>query len=321
MSKATVVVTRRIPAPALAYINEHCTMRLWDSDDSIPRATLLDWVQGSDGILCLLTEAINAELLEAAGPQLRVVSTMSVGFDHIDMEACRARGVQVGNTPGVLTETTADLTIALLLATARRLTEAHDAVRNGEWSTWQPEWMAGYDVYGSTVGIIGLGRIGMAFARRLAGFNCRLLYTNPTPAPGRAAEVGALYVEMDELLATSDFISIHCQLSPETRDLFNPDAFAKMKKSAILINTSRGGVVDQDALYTALTTGEIAGAGLDVTTPEPLLADHPLVALPNCLILPHIGSASHATRTKMALLAAQNLVAGVAGNSLPAAVG
>lgn len=320
MSKASVAVTRRVPAPALDYLREHYDVRLWDSDDAIPRATLLEWVQGSQGLYCLLTEKIDAELLDAAGPQLRVVSTMSVGYDHIDIAACQARGIKVGNTPGVLTETTADLAMALMLATARRLTEAHDAVRDGAWSTWQPEWMAGYDVFGSTVGIVGLGRIGMALARRLAGFNCRLLYTNPTPAPDRAAEVGAEFVDMEQLLAASDFISIHCQLSPETENLFDRQAFAGMKPNAVLVNTSRGPVVNQDALYHALTTGEIAGAGLDVTTPEPLPADNPLVALPNCIILPHIGSASRATRTEMALMAARNLVAGIGDAPMPAAV-
>lgn len=320
MTKANVVVTRRIPTAALDYLTAHCSVRLWDSDEPIPRATLLEWVAGIDGLYCLLTENIDNELLNAAGSQLQVVSTMSVGYDHIDVKACRARGVAVGNTPGVLTETTADLAIALLLATARRLLEAGDAVRKGVWSTWKPEWMAGYDVYGSTVGIIGLGRIGLAFGRRLAGFNCRILYHNPHPVPDRAAEINAQFVDLDTLLAESDFISIHCQLSPETRHLFNAQTFAKMKPTAILINTSRGGVVDQDALYTALSNSTIAGAGLDVTTPEPLSPEDPLVSLPNCVILPHIGSASYATRQQMALLAAKNLVAGVQKAKLPYAV-
>lgn len=320
MSKPNVVVTRRIPQAAIDYLHEHCAVQHWDSDDPIPRETLLEWVQGIDGLYCLLTEKIDEELLEACGSQLRVVSTMSVGYDHIDVAACTQRNVAVGNTPGVLTETTADLAIALMLATARRLQEAGDAVRNGEWSTWKPEWMAGHDVYGSTVGIIGLGRIGMTFARRLMGFDCRILYHNPTPAPARAAGVNAEYTDMDTLLAESDFVSLHCQLSPATENLLNAEAFGKMKSTAILINTSRGGVVDQDALYQALQEGAIAGAGLDVTTPEPLPADHPLVSLPNCFILPHIASASYATRREMALLAAQNLVAGLNQEPLPSAV-
>jgi glyoxylate/hydroxypyruvate reductase len=316
MTKATVVVTRRVPKVALDYAHAHCNVCLWDSDEPIPRETLLEWVKGIDGLYCLLTESIDDELLDAAGEQLRVVSTMSVGYDHIDVEACKARNVTIGNTPEVLTDTTADLAMALMLATARRLPEALDAVRNGEWSTWKPEWMAGYDVYGSTVGIVGLGRIGMTFARRLAGFDCRLLYYNPTPTPERAAEVGAEYVDFDKLLSESDFISIHCQLTPETQNLFDSHAFKKMKSTAILINTSRGGVIDQEALFEALTTREIAAAGLDVTTPEPLPHDHPLVGLPNCVILPHIGSASHATRAQMALVAAKNLVSGVQNKPL-----
>lgn len=294
-------------------------MRLWDSDEPIPRPTLLEWVAGIDGLYCLLTERIDDELLDAAGPALKVVSTMSVGYDHVDVAACHKRNVAVGHTPGVLTETTADLALTLMLATARRIPEAVDAVRNGEWSTWKPEWMAGYDVYGSTVGIVGLGRIGSAVARRLTGFGCRILYYDPFPNPELAQTVGAEYVDMDTLLAESDFITIHCQLTPETHNLFNADAFRKMKSTGILINTSRGGTVDQDALYDALKRGEIAMAGLDVTIPEPLPPDHKLLTLPNCVVLPHIASASIATRASMAVLAANNLIAGVQGKPLLAA--
>jgi lactate dehydrogenase-like 2-hydroxyacid dehydrogenase len=217
----------------------------------------------------------------------------------------------------VLTETTADLAIGLLLATARRIPEAMLAVRNGEWTTWKPEWMAGYDLYGSTVGIIGLGRIGLAVAKRLRGFDCRILYHGPRPKPEVADPLSAEYAEFAAILAQADFISIHAPLVPETRNLFSADAFRKMKRTAILINTSRGGAVDQEALYQALVTGEIAGAGLDVTTPEPLPPTHPLLQLPNCVILPHIASASYDTRAKMAVLAAQNILAGVKGERLP----
>ncbi|HXF62915.1 MAG TPA: D-glycerate dehydrogenase [Caldilineaceae bacterium] len=311
-----VVVTRRIPQAGIERVQSACDMRLWDSDEPIPRATLLEWVQGIDGLYCLLTERIDDELLDAAGPNLKVVSTMSVGYDHVDVAACRRRGVAVGNTPGVLTETTADLALALMLATARRLPEAIDAVRNGEWSTWKPEWMAGYDLYGSTVGIIGLGRIGAAVARRLRGFDCRLLYYDPYPNAEVAASVNATYVDLDTLLRESDFVTLHCQLTPETRNLMNRDAFAKMKPTAILVNTSRGGTVDQEALYEALANGQIAAAGLDVTIPEPLPPDHPLLSLKNCVVLPHIASASYATRSAMAVLAADNLIAGVQGQPL-----
>lgn len=316
MSKPNVIVTRRIPRAGLEKVQAACNMRLWDSDEPIPRAILLEWVKGAEGICCLLTERIDDELLDAAGPSLKIVSTMSVGYDHVDVAACHKHNVAVANTPGVLTDTTADLALTLMLAAGRRLREAIDAVRNGEWSTWKPEWMAGYDLYGSTVGIIGLGRIGSAVARRVHGFDCRILYYDPYPNDVVAASIGAEYADMDRLLAESDFITIHCALTPETRNLFNAAAFRKMKKSAVLVNTSRGGTVDQDALYDALKNGEIAAAGLDVTVPEPLPPDHKLLTLPNCVILPHIASASYATRSKMAVLAADNLIAGVTDQPL-----
>jgi len=317
MSKPKVVVTRRVPRAGLERVREVCDVRLWDSDEPIPRATLLDWVKGIDGLYCLLTERIDDELLDAAGPSLKVVSTISVGYDHIDVAACTRRGVKVGNTPGVLTDTTADLALALMLATARRLPESIDAIRRGEWTTWKPEWMAGYDLYGSTVGIIGFGRIGFAVAKRLRGFDCRILYHDPFPNAALADQVGAQPVDMDTLLAESDFVTLHTALTPETQRFFNADLFRKMKPTAILVNTSRGGTVDQDALYDALVNGTIAGAGLDVATPEPLPLDHPLLQLPNCVILPHIASASYATRGKMSLLAAENVIAGVEGRPLP----
>jgi lactate dehydrogenase-like 2-hydroxyacid dehydrogenase len=264
-----------------------------------------------------VTERIDNELLDAAGPSLKVVSTLSVGYDHIDVKACKSRNVAIGNTPGVLTETAADLTLALMLATARRIPESIAAVRNGEWTTWKPQWLAGYDLYGSTVGIIGLGRIGAAVAKRLRGFDCRILYTGSQSKPAIADPLGAQFSDFEAMLPQCDFMSIHAPLIPETRNLFNAAVFRKMKNSAILINTSRGGTVDQEALYQALAGGEIAGAGLDVTTPEPLPTDHPLLQFPNCVILPHIASASYATRTKMALLAAANVIAGVKGQPLP----
>jgi lactate dehydrogenase-like 2-hydroxyacid dehydrogenase len=317
MTKPNVLITRKIPQAALEQVQEACNVTHWDSEDAIPRSTLLDWVAGKDGLYCLLTEQVNDELLDAAGSGLRVVSTLSVGYDHIDVAACEARGVAVGNTPGVLTDTTADLAVTLLMATARRIPEAVEAVKSGQWSTWKPEWMTGRDVYGSTVGIVGLGRIGQTVARRLQGFDCRILYTDVEAKPEVADSLGAEYVDLDALLAASDFITVHTLLDESTYHLFNAETFSKMKPTAIFINTSRGGVVDQAALYQALVNGEIAAAGLDVTEPEPLPASDPLVALPNCVVLPHIASASIATRTKMAQLAAENLIAGVQGNPLP----
>jgi glyoxylate/hydroxypyruvate reductase len=315
-----VVVTRRVPEEAIQRLQESCELHYWDSEDPIPRQTLLEWVQGCDGIYLLLTEKVNDELLDAAGPQLKVVSTMSVGYDHIDVAACARRNIAVGHTPDVLTKTTAELTMALLMATARRLSEGIDAVRNGEWSTWQPMWLTGQDLHESTVGIMGLGRIGAAVARMLSGFDCKLIYFDPYPNPTLAESLGIEYVSWEDLLSRSDFVTTHTPLTPETRHLFNADAFRRMKKTAIFINTSRGGIVDQEALYDALVGGEILAAGLDVTDPEPLPADHPLVSLKNCVILPHIASASVATRIQMAILAADNVLAGLAGTPLPRAV-
>ncbi len=315
--KPNVVVTRRLPQEAIQPIQDQCELRYWDQDDPIPRETLLDRVRGVDGIYCLLTERIDAELLDAAGDSLKVVSTMSVGYDHVDVNACTERGVRLGNTPGVLTETTAELAFALMLATARRIPEGVHAVKAGEWRTWKPMWLTGQDVHGSTVGIVGLGRIGATFARMLQGFECRILYSGPRPKPDVAGPLHAEFASFDDLLAQSDFVVAHCPLTPETRHVFNAAAFARMKPSAIFINTTRGGVVDQDALYHALANGQIRAAGLDVTDPEPLPADHPLLTLDNCVILPHIGSATVATRTKMAIMATQNLLAGVKGTTLP----
>ena len=317
MPKPTVLLTRNIPAAAQTFLYERCHVRHWQSDDPIPRQTLLKWISGVDGLYCLITERVDAELLDAAGRSLRVVSTMSVGYDHIDVAACRARGIAIGNTPGVLTETTAELAIALMLATARRLPESIVAVKTGAWPPWIPEWMTGQDIFGSTVGIVGLGRIGAAFGKKLTGFGCRLLYSGPRAKPALAEPLNATYVDLDTLLGESDFVALHCPYNETTHHLMNQSAFERMKSNAILINTSRGGTVDQEALYSALVNGEIAAAGLDVTTPEPLPADHKLLTLPNCVILPHIGSASIATRTKMAQMAAENVLAGMLGKALP----
>jgi lactate dehydrogenase-like 2-hydroxyacid dehydrogenase len=315
----TILITAPIPEVALAKIRSSLsssTIRHWLDSPAMTHDELLRQTKEVEGILCLVNDRIDGAVLDAAGSCLRVVSTMSVGYDHIDVAGCRARGVSVGNTPGVLTETTADLTLALMLATARRLPEAIQAVRAGSWGAWQPEWMTGHDLNGSTVGIVGLGRIGMAVARRLTGFNCRLLYSGPTPHAD-AQSVVAEYTSLEELLAQSDFVTLHCPLNAETRHMINEQSLRRMKPSAILINTTRGPVVDQDALYNALTTGVIAAAGLDVTSPEPLPPQHPLLTLPNCVVLPHIGSASISTRNRMAILAAENLVAGVLGQPLP----
>jgi lactate dehydrogenase-like 2-hydroxyacid dehydrogenase len=314
--KPKVLVTRRIPQPGLDLLAGQCDVDLWDSDLPIPRDALLQRIAGKDGLVCLLTERIDDELLDAA-PRLKVVSQMAVGVDNIDVPACTRRGIPVGNTPGVLTGTTADLTWALLLAAARRVVEGVDYVRAGQWLTWSPTALLGPDVHGATLGIVGLGRIGQAVARRASGFDMRILYTSRRRVLNDQQGLGASYADLDKLLAQSDFVSLHVSLTPETYHLIDRAALDKMKSTAILINAARGGVVDHDALVEALRNGVIAGAALDVTDPEPLPADHPLVHLPNCIVVPHIASASVATRSRMATMAAENLLAGVRGEALP----
>ena len=294
---------------------------VWPDELPPPRDELLRRVEGVEGLLSLLTDRVDDELLDAAGPQLKVVSNFAVGFDNIHVPACTRRGIPVGNTPGVLTETTADLAFALLMAAARRLPEGCDYVRAGQWKTWGPMLLLGQDVHGATLGIVGFGRIGREMARRAAGFSMRVLYYDVHPASAEdEASLGARRVEMEDLLAESDFVTLHTNLTPETRHLINSGALRRMKPTAILVNTSRGPVVDHDALFEALRGGVIAGAGLDVTDPEPLPADHPLVSLPNCLVVPHIASASVVTRGRMARMAADNLLTGLRGERLPTCV-
>jgi glyoxylate reductase len=316
-----VFVARRIPDEGLRPILEACDARVWPDELPPSRPALLDAIAGCDGVLTLLTDRVDEEFLHIAGTGLRVVSNYAVGFDNIDVTACAARGVAVGNTPGVLTETTADLAFALLMAAARRLPEGDRYVRAGQWKTWGPLLLLGPDVHGATLGIVGFGRIGQALARRARGFGMTVLYHDLTPAPpGVAEDVGATAVDLPELLERADFVSLHVNLTPDTRHLIDPAALARMKSSAILINTSRGAVVDHVALNVALRGGIIAAAALDVTDPEPIPADHPLLSLDNCLIVPHIASASRATRATMAQMAAANLLAGVRGEPLPTPV-
>ncbi|KAG9342461.1 hypothetical protein JZ751_016463 [Albula glossodonta] len=301
-----VYVTRRIPQEGMKILTEAgvCKVSVWDSDEPVPRAELLKGVAGAHGLLCLLSDRIDTEVLDAAGPNLKVISTLSVGFDHLAINEIKKRGVRVGYTPDVLTDATAELTVALLLATARRLPEGIDEVKSGGWSSWKPLWLCGYGLSGSTVGVIGLGRIGLAIARRLKPFGVkRLLYSGRMP--------------LDALLTESDFIVVSCSLTPETQGLCNKEFFSKMKNTAVFINSSRGSVVNQEDLYEALSSGQIAAAGLDVTTPEPLPTDHPLLTLKNCVILPHIGSATYSTRGIMAELSANNLLAGLSGAAMP----
>ncbi len=316
-----VFVSRRIPDEGLSAVLAACDADVWEDELPPPRDELLRRIAGRDGVLSLLTDRVDDAFLDAAGPQLKVVANYAVGFDNIDVAACARRGVAVGNTPGVLTETTADLAWALLMAAARRLPEADRYVRAGQWRTWGPMLLLGPDVNGATIGIVGFGRIGQAVARRAQGFGMRILYHDVQRLPDDVTEpLGASFVTLDELLAESDFISLHVNLTEETRHLINERTLAAMKPTAVLVNTSRGPVIDQLALADALRGGVIWAAGLDVTDPEPIPMDDPLVGLDNCLIVPHIASASRATRGKMAAMAAANLIAGVRGEPLPTPV-
>jgi lactate dehydrogenase-like 2-hydroxyacid dehydrogenase len=318
MTKPRVLVTRVIPDAGLDPIREACEVDLWTDELPPPRDELLRRVAGLDGLLCLLTDRVDDELLDAAGAQLRVVSNFAVGFDNIDVPALNRRRIPAGNTPGVLTETTADLAFALLMAAARRIPESVDYVRAGRWRTWGPMLLMGVDIHGATLGIVGFGRIGREIARRGHGFGMEILYHDVHAAsPEEEAQLGARRVDMAELLQRSDFVTLHVNLTDETRHLINADALRAMKPTAVLVNTSRGPVVDPVALEAALRDGEIFAAGLDVTDPEPLPAAHPLVSLPNCVVVPHIASASRVTRDRMAEMAAANLLAGVRGERLP----
>jgi lactate dehydrogenase-like 2-hydroxyacid dehydrogenase len=316
-----VFVARVIPEEGLDAVRAVCNTDVWEDDLPPPRDELLRRVAGCDGVLTLLTDRVDDEFLDTAGPQLKVVSNYAVGFDNVDVAACARRRIPVGNTPGVLTETTADLAFALLMAAARRLPEGDRYVRDGNWRTWGPLLLLGPDVHGATIGIVGFGRIGQAVARRAAGFGMTILYHDVHELPDDVtAPLGATYATLDELLEQSDFISLHVNLTEETRHLINVRTLAVMKPTAVLVNTSRGPVIDQIALADALRDGTIWAAALDVTDPEPIPMDDPLVGLDNCLIVPHIASASRATRGRMAAMAAANLVAGVHGEPLPTPV-
>ncbi|HEY0442871.1 MAG TPA: D-glycerate dehydrogenase [Candidatus Limnocylindrales bacterium] len=316
-----VFVARVIPDDGLRLVTEATDATVWPNELPPPRDELLRAVEGCDGLLMLLTDRVDAELLDRAGPQLKVVSNYAVGFDNVDVAECTRRGIPVGNTPGVLTETTADLAFALLMAAARRLPEGDRYVRAGKWKTWGPMLLMGPDVHGATIGIVGFGRIGQAVARRAAGFGMTILYHDVNELPEDVTRpLGATFTPLDQLLARSDFVSLHVNLTEETRHLIDAAALRAMKPTAVLVNTSRGPVVDGAALHDALRSGEIAAAALDVTDPEPIPADDPLLSLDNCLVVPHIASASRATRGKMAEMAAANLLAGLRGERLPTPV-
>lgn len=317
--KPKVFVSRPIPAQGLDLVKEYCDAEIWEGELPPPRDVLLSKVKDIEGLLCLLTERVDAELLDNA-PNLKVVSNMAVGFDNIDAAECTTRGIPVGNTPGVLTDTTADLAWALLMAGARRIVEGMDYVRARKWKTWGPMLLMGQDVYGATLGIIGLGRIGATVAKRATGFDMRILYYDVRRREDLETEWELEYVDLDTLLRESDFVTIHTILSPETHHLIGEREFQLMKETAVLVNAARGPIVDPEALHKALKEGQIAYAALDVTEPEPINMDNPLLELDNIIIVPHIGSASYATRGKMAEMAARNLIAGVKGERLPTCV-
>ncbi|MBI3538608.1 MAG: D-glycerate dehydrogenase [Chloroflexi bacterium] len=319
MPKPKVFVSRIIPDEGLNMLRAIAETEVWQDELPPPRDVLLSKVKQSDGLVSLLTDKIDGELMDA-NPRLKVISQMAVGYDNIDVPAATARGIPIGNTPGVLTDTTADFAFALLMSAARRIPEGIDFVRAKKWKTWGPLLLTGPDVWGATLGIIGFGRIGQGMANRARGFNMRVLYYDVYRRADLEKSMGVQYVEMDTLLRESDFVTIHTDLNEKTRHLMNANAFAKMKRSAILVNASRGPMVDHAALYDALKSGKIYGAALDVTEPEPINLDNPLLQLPNCIIVPHIASASIATRAKMATMAAANLIAGLRGEKLPTCV-
>ncbi len=313
MTKPKVFVTRIIPDKGFDLIKAACEVDLWTEELPPPREVMLQRVRGVEGLLCLLTDRVDGELLDAAGPQLKVVSNHAVGYDNIDIPAATARKIPVGNTPGILTAATADFAFSLLVSAARRVVEGDRYVRQGKWKTWGPSILLGTDLTGTTLGIVGYGRIGQALAKRASGFEMRILYCDPTPNPA----LPGTPVDLDTLLRESDFVSLHTPLTPQTRHLINRDTLALMKPTAVLVNTARGPVVDGQALYEALKARQIFAAALDVTDPEPLPLDSPLLELDNLVIAPHIASASQTTRDKMSLMAAENLLAGLNGQRLP----
>ncbi|MBI5630261.1 MAG: D-glycerate dehydrogenase [Elusimicrobia bacterium] len=317
MARPSILITRRIPEEALRLLSPHFEIEHHNKPTSIARKALLSKIKDKDGILCLLTEKINPELLERA-PRLKAVSTYSVGFDHVDVKACTERGIAVTNTPGVLTETTADFTWALLLSAARRVAEGDRFMRAGKYKAWDPLMLLGTDVHGKTLGIVGFGRIGQAVARRAMGFGMAVLYYDTQRLfPEVEKEFGAKFRELNELLRESDFVTLHTVLDQTTHHLIDDKAFALMKRSAYLVNAARGPIVDEKALVRALKAGRIRGAALDVYENEPKMAPG-LDKLANAVIVPHIASASHETRTRMGMMAAEGLVDVLARRRKPA---
>lgn len=317
MTKPKIFITRAIPSQALSILEVSVDVQIWPEPEPPPYETILEQVSQVDGLFTMLTDKIDAPVIRAGRSHLKVISQMAVGYDNIDIAAATSSKIPVGHTPGVLTETTADLAWGLLMAAARRITEADHEVHQGIWRSWGPDVLTGQDVHGATLGIIGLGRIGQAVARRARGFNMRLIYTDTTRNETAEKELGMEYVSLDDLLRQSDFVTIHVYLSPQTHHLIGEPQLNLMKPTSTLINTARGPIVDPDALYNALRQGVLFAAGLDVFDPEPIPANHPLLKLPNFVITPHIASASKQTRILMARMAAENILAGLSDLPLP----
>ncbi|XP_050412620.1 glyoxylate reductase/hydroxypyruvate reductase [Patella vulgata] len=305
--KLKIYVTRIVPQEGIDIIKDKYDVDVWDSEDVIPYEALREKVVGITALFCTISDNIDAGILDAAGPSLKVVATMSVGQHHIDLEECKRRGIQVTNTPDVASDSAAELTVALLLLTTRRLLEGFEAVKNGEWGKWKPMWILGTESLNRTLGIMGMGRVGFGVARRLKPFGVsRIIYYDVTQA-AFADDVGAELVSFEELLKESDLLCVCCALTPQTRHIFDKSAFSKMKSSAVLINTSRAALLQQSDLYDALKEGQISAAGLDVTDPEPLPINHPLLSLPNCVILPHLGTNTTDARSNMSINTAMNI--------------
>lgn len=313
--KPYVFISRKLPEEVIAPLSQKYQVSMWDKEDvAVPREILLQEAERADALLTMLSDSIDEELFSVA-KNLKVIGNLAVGFDNIDIENADKRGIAICNTPGVLTDTTADLTFALLMATARRLVEAAEFVKQGEWRSWSPLLLAGHDIHHKTIGIVGMGSIGEAVARRAKGFDMNVLYHNRSRKIEAEKNLGATYCTFTELIETSDFIVCLTPLSKETRNLFSTDEFKKMKKSSIFINASRGAVVDEAALYQALVAGEIAAAGLDVFVQEPIDINHPLLKLSNVVALPHIGSASIETRKNMMKSCVDNIDAVLSGKT------
>ena len=315
--KPRIFVTRRIPDVGLEMLQQEAEVEVWPDPLPPEYPVLMQKVQGIDGLLCMLTDRIDRTLIDAIGPQVKVISQMAVGIDNIDVAEATTRSIPVGNTPGVLTDTTADFAWALLMAAARRVVESDKFTREGKWKTWGPTDFLGPDITGATLGIIGFGRIGQALAKRAQGFDMHILYYSRHPHPEAEKKYHAHYVDLDTLLQESDFVSLHTNLTPETHHLMDDARFKTMKPGGILINTARGPVVEPEALYRALSSGTIAYAAIDVTEPEPIEPDNPLLTLDNIIVSPHIASASFKTRNRMATMAAENLIAGLKRQNLP----